>query len=83
MQSRDCRVPLFDVSWQLVSKSMKEAAVEAGIDPARVHPYALRHTYGRNAVLSGVPTPVLQRWLGHGTLARMERYVELAGSRHD
>ena len=67
MRPRDRQLPLFDISRQWVSKSMKEAAVEAGIDPARVHPHALRHTHGRNAVLSGVPTPVLQRWLGHGT----------------
>ena len=37
---------------------MKEAALEAGLDPARSHPHALRHTYGRNAALNGVPTPV-------------------------
>ena len=57
--------PLFDVTRQWVSKSMKAAALEAGLDPARAHPHALRHTYGRNAVLNGVPTPVLQQWLGH------------------
>ena len=82
MQPRDRQLPLFDISRQWVSKSMKEAAMEAGIDPGRAHPHALRHTYGRNAVLNGVPTPVLQRWLGHGSLAQTERYVELAGSHH-
>ena len=61
---------------------MKEAALEAGLDPARAHPHALRHTYGRNAVLRGVPTPVLQSWLGHRSLAETERYVELAGEHH-
>ena len=49
---------------------MKEAAVEAGLDPARAHPHALRHTYGRTSVLNGVPTPVLQSWLGHRSLRR-------------
>ena len=43
---------------------MKEAAVQAGIDPTRAHPHAFRHTYGRNCVLRGVPIPVLQKWLG-------------------
>ena len=74
---------LFDVSRQWVSKSMKEAALESGLDPARAHPHALRHTYGRNAVLAGVPTPVLQAWLGHRSLAETERYVQLAGGHHD
>ena len=79
----DRQLPLFDISRQWVSKSMKEAAAEAGLDPGRAHPHALRHTYGRNAVLNGVPTPVLQQWLGHRSLAETERYVQLAGGHHD
>ena len=34
-------------------------------------------------MLNGVPTPVLQSWLGHRSLAETERYVELAGGHHD
>ena len=41
---RDRHRPLFDISRQWVSKSMKEEAAAAGIDPARAHPHALRHT---------------------------------------
>ena len=55
---RDRDWPLFDISRQWVSRSMKEAA--AGIDPVRAHPHVLRHTYGQNAVLRGVPTPALR-----------------------
>ena len=54
-RAKDRHRTLLDVSRQWVSKSMKEAAVEAGLDPARAHPHALRHTYGRNEVLSGSP----------------------------
>ena len=64
---RDWNRPLFDISRNWVSKSMKEDEA-AGIDPAKDHPHALRHTYGRKAVLRGVPTPVLQAWLGHLSL---------------
>ena len=45
---KDRNRPLFNIRRQWVSKGMKEAAVAAGIDPARVHPRALSHTYGRN-----------------------------------
>ena len=38
---------------------------------------------GRNAVLAGVPTPVLQSCLGHRSLAQTERYVTLAGGHHE
>ena len=84
---RGRHLPLFDISRQWFSKSMdesrwmKEAALEAGINPDRAHrPHALRHTYGRNAVLSGVPTPVLQPRLGQAAVSQTGRYVELAGA---
>ena len=83
VHAKDRARSLFDVSRQWVSKSMKEAAVVAGLDPVRAHPHALRHTYGRSAILNGVPTPVLQQWLGHHSLAETERYVQLAGGHHD
>ena len=49
-RDRDRPRPLFDISRNWVSKSMKEEEA-AGIDPAKDHPRALRHTYGRKAVL--------------------------------
>ena len=55
----------------------------SGIDPARAHPHAFRHTYGRNCVLRGVPVPVLQKWLGHVSMVDTQRYVELAGAHHE
>lgn len=62
---------------------MKRAAAQSGLDPARAHPPRLRHTYGRNCVLRGVPIPVLQQWLvGHQYLSDTQRYVELAGTHH-
>ena len=68
---------------QRIGQVMKEAAVQAGIDPGRVHPHAFRHTYGRNCVLPGVPIPVLQKWLGHASMVDTQRYVELAGAHHE
>ena len=38
VHAKDRARSLFDVSRQWVSKSMKEAAVSAGLDPARAHP---------------------------------------------
>ena len=71
-------------SWRRIRRLPKsKPEAEAGIEPALAPPHALRHTYGRNAVLNGVPTPVLQKWLGHHSLAETERYVELAGGHHD
>ena len=45
---KDRNLLLFNIRRQWVRKSMKEAAVAAGIDSARAHPRTLSHTYGRN-----------------------------------
>ena len=78
--SNDRIRPMLDISRRWVGESMKRAAMAAGIDPARAHPHAFRHTYGRNCVLQGIPLPVLQQWLRHQPLADTQRYVELASA---
>ena len=75
--------PMLNLSRQRIGQVMKDAAREVGIDSARAHSHAFRHTYGRNCVLRGVPIPVLQKWLGHSSLTDTQRYVELAGAHHE
>ena len=75
--SKDRSRPMLDISRQWVAESIKLAAADAAIDPARTHPHAFRHTYRRNCVLRGVPIPVMQQWLGRQSLADTQRYVEL------
>ena len=81
--SKNHHQPMLNLSRQRIGQVMKDAAREVGIDPARAHPHAFRHTYGRNCVLRGVPIPVLQKWLGHSSLTDTQRYVELAGAHHE
>ena len=81
--SKDHYRQMMDITRQRIGQVMKEAAVQAGIDPPRAHPHAFRHTYGRNCVLRGVPIPVLQKWLGHASMVDTQRYVELAGAHHE
>ena len=81
--AKDRYQPMLNLSRQRVGQVMKDAAQQIGIDPARAHPHAFRHTYGRNCVLRGVPIPVLQRWLGHASMVDTQRYVELAGAHHE
>ena len=81
--SKDHYQPMLNLSRQRIGQVMKDAAREVGIDPARAHPHAFRHTYGRNCVLRGVPIPVLQKWLGHASMVDTQRYVELAGAHHE
>ena len=81
--SKDRSRPMLDITRQWVADSMKRAAADAGIDSARAHPHAFRHTYGRNCVLREVPVPVLQKWLGHQSLKDTQCYVKLAGAHHE
>lgn len=75
-------LPLFNFTRQAVGQGMKRAAKRAGVDLERAHPHTLRHTYGRECALKGVPVTVVQLWLGHKTLGQTMQYVWLAGADH-
>ena len=81
--TKDRHQPMLNLSRQRIGQVMKDTAIQLGIDPARAHPHAFRHTYGRNCVLRGVPIPVLQKWLGHASMVDTQRYVELVGAHHE
>ena len=49
--TKDRYQPMLNLSRQRIGQVMKDVAQQVGIDPARAHPHAFRHTYGRNCVL--------------------------------
>lgn len=53
----------------------KRLATKAGVDPARVHPHALRHTYAAELAREGKPMNVVQAALGHSSLATTSLYL--------
>jgi site-specific recombinase XerD len=55
-------------------KLMPALAERAGIE-RRVHPHALRHTRAAELAEAGVPVNVIQRALGHSSLATTDRYL--------
>jgi site-specific recombinase XerD len=53
---------------------VKRRAARAEITK-RVHPHALRHTHAAELVAEGVPVNVIQKQLGHVSLATTDVYL--------
>lgn len=64
-------------AWRIVKGVMIRANIEDG---AHRSPKGLRHGFGINAVLSGVPITKLQRWMGHSKLETTAIYLDAVGA---
>lgn len=56
-------------------KPFKEALAIAGLPVAKIRPYCMRHTAATNMLMRGVPIQVVQRIMGHGSIAITQRYA--------
>lgn len=45
--------------------------------PINVTPHTFRHSFAVNAVLHGVPLPVIKQWLGHRNIQSTEIYTQV------
>lgn len=71
---------IFPVSRQWVHRSITRAGEKAGIDSSRCHPHAFRHAFGIQAILSGVPVPILKAWLGHSSVNSTMVYTDVTAA---
>jgi len=77
---RKATAPIWDLSrvriWQIVKRIMTDAGIP---DAPHRSPKGLRHGFGVNATVQGVPLHMLQRWLGHAQLSTTAIYADAVG----
>ncbi len=82
--SRELGQPIWTVDGQKVSRVtayrwVKQVMNNAHIDGAQACPKGLRHGYGIHAVRSGVQLNMLQKWMGHASIATTAIYATAVG----
>lgn len=80
-QSRKlANVPIWPLSrvrvWQIVKRIMIEARLP---DAPHRSPKGLRHGFGINATVNGIPLHMVQKWMGHAQLSTTAIYADAVG----
>ena len=77
---KQAAAPIWPLSRVRVWQIVKGIMIEAGIpDAPQRSPKGLRHGFGINATVNGIPLHMVQKWMGHAQLSTTAIYADAVG----